>query len=369
MKKTIIIVALLLTSLMANESYWQGTIGKSKIYLKIDCNLDKKSDEQNSCSFARYFYESQLQDIVIHNVERFINDAYKLQVVHNDKVVEKFLLKYRKGRLKGTWTSKGKSLKVVLKKLELNNKYNAFETCRTKFLKFKRKRVEKLKASKRELVWIDEVHSGISLFRLGNGFSSKVRNRLNSLLDKMQKEESSSTLSCVSDGYGSEDNYSEYQVVYISSDILTMSHSAGGYCYGNAHPSFGTSFDVFDLHTGKKYELEDIIVFAKNVPKHSKGYSEEWRHYQDTIRAKKLRELAFKSAGIELKASSSNEGGYDPYDLDHWDFTHWAYEAKGIEVFLHFCEANRCYRGDSYLIPFKLLKPYKNKSFPYEFGK
>jgi len=72
---------------------------------------------------------------------------------------------------------------------------------------------------------------------------------------------------------------------------------------------------------------------------------------------------------IPLKAEKiTDQNGYDAYNLTHWDFVDWSYEKKGIRIYLDFCSASRCYRGDSFLISFKLLKPYKNKSFPYEFG-
>ena len=45
----------------------------------------------------------------------------------------------------------------------------------------------------------------------------------------------------------------------------------------------------------------------------------------------------------------------------------WSYEKDGIRFFFNFSTASRCFRGDSYLISFKLLKPYKNSDFPYAF--
>jgi hypothetical protein len=335
---------------MANESYWQGTIGKNKIYLKLDCDISKVSKDKDSCRFSRYFYESQLQDIVMKHGGEIAKNRYRLQVVHSDKIVEEFILNHNNGVLKGTWTSNAKSLKVVLKKLKLNRKYDAFETFKIKFLKFKREKVEKLKTFKKELVWIEEAHSKTSFFRLGNGFSKASRNKVNPVLDELQNEFSTGTLSCASAfsyGTGMETIYA--QRTYLSSNLIGIDIPLNYFC-GGAYPDFNIRRHLYDLHSGKKHKLEDILTIAKEPSK--------------------IRDLAFKAEGMELKAQEPSKAGrgYDPYDLEHWEFMGWAYGKKGIDFFLNFCTAERCYRGDSYFIPFEMLKPYKNKSFPYELG-
>jgi len=371
MKITIITLALfLLTPLTANESYWQGTVGKSKIYLQLNCDIMKEQKEENACRYSRYFYESDLQDIVMERGDKISKNHYRLQVIHDEKVVEEFTLTHTHGNLNGIWKSKGKSLKVVLKKLKLNDKDDAFENFRTKFLKFKREKVEKLKESKKELVWIEEMHSKTLLFRLGNGFTSESRNKLNPILDKLQKLDASTSLGCsTSYFYGTGIESLASSVGYLSDNLINFSQSISYYC-GGAHPDFGTIHYLYDLHSAKKYSLEDILVFQKNTPHNNEdGENDKWYEYIDNIRAKKLRELAFKSKNIPLKAEKVTENnGYDAYNLIHWKFVDWSYEKKGIRIYLDFCSADRCYRGDSFLISFKLLKPYKNKSFPYKFG-
>jgi len=353
MKTIMITLALfLLTPLTANVSYWQGTVGKSKIYLQLNYDITKEQKEENACRYSRYFYESQLQDIVMER-GGISKNHYRLQVVHDEKVVEEFTLTHAHGSLKGTWKSKGKSLKVVLKRLKLNDKYDAFENFRTKFLKFKRKRVEKLKESKKELVWIEELHSKTSFFRLGNGFSKTSRNSVNPTLDELQNEFSIAILTCTSSFiYGTGMEKIKAERTYLSSNLIGFEFFLNYFC-GGPYPDFNTRRHLYDLHTGKRYKLEDILTIANNP--------------------EKLRELAFKADGLELKAQESSKNdlknvGYDPYDLEHWESIGWQYGKKGINIFLKFRTYERCYRGDSFFIPFSLLKPYKNKSFPYEFG-
>jgi len=341
------------TSLLENENYWQGTIGKSKIYLELNCDISKATEDKDSCRFSRYFYETQLQDIVMEHGGAIAPNRYRLQVVHKDNVVEEFVLNHSNGVLKGTWESKGKSLKVVLKKLKLTQEYDAFETFRAKFLKFKREKVEKLKSSKKELVWIEELHSKTSFFRLGNGFSKASRNRVNPVFDELQNEFSTATLGCASAwNYGTGMETIHASPTYISSNLIGLDIYLNYFC-GGAYPDFNTRRHLYDLHSGKRYKLEDILTIAKQPSK--------------------IRELAFKAAGRELKAQEPSKDelqneGYDPYDLQYWEYVGWEYGKKGIDFFLNFSTPERCYRGDSYFIPFKMLKPYKNRLFPYAFG-
>jgi len=366
MKKALILITLL-TKLLTADTMWQGTIGKSKIYLSLPCDPSVKNDKKCSTAskyffYGHYFYASSLQNIILSKVFVTKNNlAYKIQVINQGKIEEEFDLTYKNQQFKGFWSHNGKKLLVKLKKIK-----KIEDEIKEKHLAFKRLKVEKIKSLKKELVWIEEKHTNLKMFRLGNGFNAKVRNKLNPLFDKMQTEEALAILGCSDGAYNRGMSANDYQVVYLSNDILSLSHSASWYCDGLAHPSFGTSYKVFDLHSGKKYELEDLVTFAKKVPKKSDEYNEKWYHYTDVIRAKKLRELAFKAQNKPLKAMPSPDT-YDPYDLTHWSSEDWVYTSKGIEIFLNFCEADRCFRGDSFLIPFSLLAPYKNKAFPYEF--
>lgn len=354
------------SKLLIATTIWQGTIGKSKIYISLPCDplgmKDEKCVKSSYLTNGHYFYASSLQNIDFSEmIVSLDNREYKLKVIHQAKLKETFTLEYKNRQFKGFWSHKGKKLAVNLKKIEETE-----DKIKEKLIVFKRDKVEKINNLKKELVWIKEEHTGLKLFRLGNGFSLKARKKLNPLLDKMQTEDALGILWCSNGAYGTGNEFSDYEVVYVSNDILTLSHSSGGFCEGNAHPSFGTAYYVFDLHSGKKYELEDIVYFSKELPIHPKDYSEKWYDYVDVIRAKKLRELAFTAKNMPLKAMPSNDT-YDPYDLTYWGLISWAYRAKGIEIFLNFCEADRCYRGDSFLIPFELLAPYKNKKFPYKF--
>lgn len=377
--KTLVWGLLLFSTLNANDTIWQGTIGKSKIYMYLPCEPAKEYDEKkNDCGYGEYFYVSQLQSIKMETAlspsEKY---AVRLQVLHSmeeDATSEEaFSLNYKNGMLVGRWESKkSKALTVKLQRYKIKKPSQYLEEdyyrIREKYMEFKRGKVEKFAPQKKELVWIKETKSGVDMFRLGNGFSAKSRKKLNPIFDASHTADSIAYLTCSSRwDYGSGMEALSNEVTYLSTDLLGYSNFMSYFC-GGAHPDFGTSYLLYDLHNGKRYRLEDIVVFSKNMPKHTEKYSRDWSNYANGIQAETLRALAFKAAGMKLKAQKQSDDMYDPYALSHWQYMDWSYEKKGIRFFLNFCTAARCFRGDSYLIPFKLLAPYKNKNFPYKFG-
>ena len=373
--KFLILLGFFLMPMFAQTNIWHGHIGKSEIYFYLPCDVTKKIAKENSCGYGTYFYRKSLQDIKLEEALPATKKyKFNLQVKHsledNAEAEELFELNYKNGQLIGYWRQKGKVLAVKLKPFNSDKKDDEeerFREVRSSFLKFKRGKVQKFSRLKKELVWIEEEHTKSTMFRLGNGFSSRIRNKLNPLLDKSQEQNALFELTCTSRwAYGSGVESLVNEVTYLSKDLLGYSTFSSYFC-GGAHPDFGTTHYLVDLHTGKYYTLDDIVKFQQNVPKDTDNNWEERNKYNELV-ARKLRELAFKAEGMELKENQKlEEDSYDPYQLSHWEYMDWSYEKDGIRFFLDFCSAARCYRGDSYLIPFKLLESYKNPDFPYAF--
>lgn len=376
MKFFIIFCSFFLQFSYAQTHIWDGYIGKSKIYFYLPCDVDKKISENNECSRGRYFYRTSLQDIqlddTLPSTEAY---TYNLQVKHNlaqNTIPEElFELNYQKGELVGYWVHGVKHLKVKLKPLQTAEKEEEesdfFSTIRRKFLQYKRDRIETITSTNKEFVWIKELHSKTDMFRLGNGFSTKIRKQINPLLDKVQEEDSIFTLTCTDIGsYGTAVDIIENKITYLSKDLLEYSHFSYYLC--GAYPDFYTDYFLIDLHSAKHYMLEDILTFQKNIPPNDEKHFEAREMYEILV-AKKLRALAFKVKGMKLEPNKERAKetniGYEPYELDHWKNMSFSYEKNGIRFFLNFSTYNRCFRGDNYLIPFSLLKKYKNKSFPY----
>ena len=373
--KLLILLGFFSVPMFAQTNIWHGYIGKSEIYCYLPCDVTKKIDKDNSCGYGSYFYRKFLQDIKLEEaLPPTKNYKFNLQVKHslddNADAEEFFELNYKKGKLIGYWSQIGKKLSLKLTPYSSKSKNDdaeeVFTSLRREFLKFKRGKVQKFPKRKKELVWIEEEHTQSTMFRLGNGFSSSIRKKLNPVLDKSQEQDALFELTCGSRwSYGSGVESLVNEITYLSKDLLGYSNFSSYFC-GGAHPDFGTTHYLVDLHTGKYYALSDIVKFQQNVPKSTDNWEERTK-YSELV-ARKLRELAFKAEGMELKENEKlEEDGYDPYQLSHWEYMDWSYEKDGIRFFLDFCTAARCFRGDSYLIPFKLLSPYKNLDFSYAF--
>jgi hypothetical protein len=123
--------------------YLEGTIAKSKIYMKIEVY---KSDNETSVN-AVYFYQNSLKDIPLES--SLTNDTYTLFFKPNDVTTEKFYLKKSvNNHFEGSWYNEtGKQFTVQLQPVDFSNykfkldKYYADEKLnlvKCKFLEFKK---------------------------------------------------------------------------------------------------------------------------------------------------------------------------------------------------------------------------------------
>ena len=333
---------MLISTLFLNaETLWKGTIGKSPIFMQLMCNEKTLKKEPKKCYFESYFYLSSLQNITLDGKYDDQKKQFDLEVGTYNKIHEKFTLKYKNGKFKGTWSKGAKTLNVFLTPYK---KAKSINEIKIDLLKFKREKVEKL-SHKKELVWIEEKFSKNLFFRLGNGFSKKSREAVNPLLDDLQKEYASGDLGCFNAwAYGSGmDAPSSPHLQYLSNQLLGFYVSVSYDC-GGVHPDFFTARYTVDMATGKVYKLADILTIAGD--------------------AEKIRALAFAEAGLKLEPNKKEEKeSYDPYRLSHWKYLNWDITKTGIRFYLDFCSAARCFRGDYYEVSFKRLKPYLSKEF------
>jgi len=371
--KYITLILVLCLSLEAKDTIWHGHIGKSEVYMVLPCDPNDKKTKKDDCNYGRYFYRSKLLDIELNeSLPSTQEHSYRLQVKHsfdnNHTSEELFELNYENKQLIGTWKNKSNILPILLKPYTVTFNCDYIDECfnaiKKKFLTYSRGKTQKFPKLKKELVWIHEKNSNVSMFRLGNGFSSNIRNILNPIFDTHHTNDAITYLTCTSRwNYGSGMEVLDNDITYLSKDLIAYSQSLSYFC-GGAYPDFYTHHTLYDLHTGKKYKLEDIVVFSDHMPKNTNDNSDVWENYVNNLQAKKLRELGFKTKGIDLKPQGEKDT-YDPYIIEYWQYMDWSYEKEGIRFFLSFHGAERCFRGDNYFIPFSRLKKYKNKSFPY----
>lgn len=372
--KKIILCFFLFQSLFAfcqnDEFYLEGTIAKSKIYMRIYV-YGSPNEEPNTTS--HYFYQNSLKDINLKGTQR--NNVFTLVFKHQDTIFEKFVLKkIGNTNFKGTWSDrKGKSFPVKLSPINFSNYKSTLvedyygdeklNLIKYKFLEFKKQKTTVYK--NKEIVWYTEKHCNAPFFRLGDAFSEKSKNTVNPVLEKIHIENAIWQLNCSSDWYynmGKNISF-ETNFTFLNNNLLGFKTSSDWYC-GGAYPDNGTTGYLIDLNTGKNYEIDDIIAFDKSVTTEKESGFNNFVKYRETYFAPKLYAI-INSDQHFVKPKENDEDTCDMTDLDKWwgDIT-WIYTEKGIEFtpsFPHVIKA--C--TETFLVPFEKLKKYKNPKFKY----
>lgn len=348
--------------------YLQGTIGNYPIAMRISCY------EDTNCSDTRYYYKKVLKDIVLEGTKKGNHFILSTSKYNKEATLETFDLQQQADKsFSGTWISGGKKLPVKLSPIKIaaiNNPYKSvkgvtkdqlsdpYEYLRLSSLNFIRDSVTKYKG--KELVWLHEKGSDVVFFRLGNGFSPLQLQKINPRLDAVHIENAMNELSCSSPWGGSIDF--SIDVNYLDDHLLGFNVFASWSC-GGAHPDFGGTGYLLELNTGKQFDIDDILAFDASVTTEDRSGFDKYNKYRSDFFAPKLMALMIKVHGFEKPKS---EEDCDYTDSEIWDFPSWQFTEKGIEFTPIFARVMRACE-DSYLIPFDLLKPYKNPEFPYNF--
>jgi hypothetical protein len=322
---------------------------------------------------AIYFYKSSLKDINLEGTRKKESFDFAFTDINNDdKILEKFeLTRYGNDSFKGTWTNKeGKKLPVVLnpidfskypteKMQELDNKIDAVKL---NLMEFKQDSVSTFKG--KEFIWYSEKHCSSPLFRLGNNFSDKCKSIVNPILTKIHIRNTLSQLDCSSRFEYSQGSGIEYSIDinFLNSNLLGFHITSSWFC-GGAHPDFGGEGYLMDLNNGKRYGLDEIIVFDKSATTEEKNGFDKFSEYRSNFLAPKLLALINETEHFE-RPSEEDEDNCDYTDLDVWDFPSWNFTEKGIEFTPYFPRVNRSCEN-SFLVTFEKLAKYKNKEFPY----
>ncbi|TDO78002.1 hypothetical protein EV143_103243 [Flavobacterium chryseum] len=345
--------------------YLEGTLGKSKIYMKIEVY----KDNQETSLTATYFYQNSLKDIQLKGAK---NDSYTFYFKPNDVITEKFYLKKdTKDQFQGLWyNSAGKQFPVQLQPIDFSNyksnldgRYadDKLNLVKCKFLEFKKQKTTSYK--NKEFVWYSEKHCESDFFRLGNNFSDKNKAVINPILEKIHIENTLDQLNCTSsfeysEGKGIEGNST---INFLNQNLLGFQISNAWDC-GGAHPDFGSSSYLIDLNNGKNYEIDDILAFDKSVTTEKGSDFSSFSKYRSTFFAPKL--LAVLNS-VEYFVKPKDES--DPCDYtneEYWDFPSWNFTEQGIEFTPIFARVERSCE-EPFLAPFEKLKKYKNPKFPY----
>lgn len=367
-KKTFIFLCIFYCafSFCQNQTYYlEGTLAKSKIYMKIDVY---KSNGETDLD-AVYFYQNSLKDIKLEGKFKDANN-FTFYFKPGDAVSEKFYLKKSNNNFDGFWyDAKEKQLPVHLVPVNFANyKSNLklqFEDDKLNFVKFKFLEFKKIKTTtynNKEFIWYSEKHCDSDFFRLGSNFSDQNKNTVNPILEEIHVQKTLIQLSCsssfeYSNGKGVETTAT---INFLNTNLLGFETFDSWDC-GGAHPDFGSSGFLIDLNNGKEYEIDDILAFDKSVTGDQKNNFSAFSKYRSDYFAPKLLELI---TSIEHFKKPDTEDDCDYTDIENWDFISWSYTEKGITFTPYFPRVNRACE-EPFLVPFEKLKKYKNPKFPY----
>lgn len=374
--KKIILLFFIFQSTLAfcqnDEYYLEGTLGKSKIYMRL-YEYGSPNEEPNTT--AIYFYQNSLKDINLEGTKK--NNNLTLLFQHQDTIHEKFVLKkVGTATFEGTWSDvKGKSFPVKLSPIDFSNYKSALledyygdeklNLIKYSLLEFKKQKTTVYK--NKEIVWYTEKHCNASFFRLGDTFSKKSKNLVNPLLENIQIKNAIWQLGCSSDWYYNtgENVYFDTEFTFLNSNLLGFKIASEWYC-GGAYPDSATTGYLIDLNTGKNYEIDEIIAFDKSVTTEKESNFDSFVKYRQEYFAPKLFAI-INSEQHFVKPKETDEESCDLTNLDWWwGDINWIYTEKGIEFTPSFPHAGRACQ-ETYLVPFEKLKKYKNPKFPYQF--
>ncbi|MBZ4036081.1 hypothetical protein K6T82_15015 [Flavobacterium sp. 17A] len=368
-KNKFLIILFLLYSTFAfcqDQTYYlEGTLGKSKIFMKIQ--IFKYDDRTNVNTV--YFYQNSLKDIQLEG--KLNSNNFTLYFKPNDVVTEKFYLKKSaNNNFDGFWyDAKEKQLPVHLtpinfanykSNLKLQSQEDKLNFVKFKFLEFKKTKTTTY--NNKEFVWYAEKHCDSEFFRLGGNFSEKNKNAVNPVLDEIHIQKTLIQLNCssrfqYSEGKGIETTAT---INFLNNNLLGFETTDSWDC-GGAHPDFGSSGFLVDLNNGKEYEIDDILAFDKSVTGDKKDNFTAFSKYRNDFFAPKLLELI---TSIEHFKKPATDDDCDYTNVEYWDFVSWSFTEKGITFTPYFPRYNRACE-EPFLVPFEKLTKYKNPKFLY----
>ncbi len=349
------------------DYYLQGTIGNYPIAMRISCFDDSSCD-------TRYYYKKVLKDIVLDGTKKGNHVVLSTSKYNETAVRETFDLQLQADQsFTGTWISGSKKLPVKLSPIEvatIKNPYRSvkevsdeedsdpYSYLRSSLLSFVRDSVSKYK--NKELVWFHEKGSGVSFFRLGNGFSPVQLQKINPILDTLHIENAMNELSC-SGPWGGGIEFT-IDVKYLDNNLIGFYVFASWSC-GGAHPDFGGSGYLLELHTGRRFDIDDILAFDASATTEEQSGFDKYSAYHNDFFAPGLTALMIKEHGFE---AAKTDEDCDYTDPEIWKYPSWQFTETGIEFTPFFARAMRACE-DPYPLPFSLLKQYKNPGFRMRF--
>lgn len=342
----------------------EGTIGKYPVVMKLSKEL------------PGYFYTSTRREIelefsseknntVILRKTGYDNGASK-EIVH-----ETFILKRTGNEWKGTWQTKNKQLPVLLKpvdtvKYDFNsiphiNYYfddaidRIYHKTRLSHLTFVKDSLTR--SGIYQLQWMHEKLTGITGFRVVNGYAQPILDRVNTVLTKKQLEDVLGYLTC----NGLKDDF-DYQQAdwqpFLSPEFISVQAYTSSFC-GGAHPNYSNTSFTIDIRKGKEVEdIDELFWFTGSKPIAKDSGIRD--HYLEE-RSRAIVLLITRLYPAEMKKPSS-EDSCDYSDPERWKYPYWFLTDKGLYITPSFTHAEHsCENPEFTWIPYSVLAEHKSR--------
>lgn len=366
-KWSLLLVSLLTSQVQAAPLLLQGTIGQAAVVMELDISADGQVD-------GRYFYRKYHSDIALRGQRQHDGSVRLGEDLSYDEQRSDLILREQGQAWQGQWQGPNakRSLPVVLKPLLPAQLASSRDPALQPFRQsspydYERMATMRLVAGKQQhfqgytLQWWREPVSGISFFRLQDGFDATTLQRLNLQLAQRQWQSVANYFACQVGGSRSAAGSDFEQTVtpeLINHQLLSVSMFTSYYC-GGAHPDFGDNPLNLDVATGRELQLEDLLWLGKGKPRlarQTNGDRVDYQYEEKVLAPWLQRQFA------RLHPDEFKSGGDDRCDYNTpwvWQFVSWYATPKGLYLGPSFERASRnCEYPDWSVLPWSLVKQH-----------
>ncbi len=339
---------------------FSGNIGKYPIYLEF--TIDGASVE------GYYFYKNKLIDISLSGSHKSGLITLTSKDVYGEYAEdpEVFKFKWPNKLIEGTWTYKGKTSSLKLTPLTAketsspkcanpywltqNNTDNPLT--RVKIGLFKLQETDSVRMINQiRIRQFQEIHTGITLFRIDSGLVTSQQDDANQYLEYLQIAEYLEALSCASYNQGEVDFIYSVSDITLSNDLMCFSVFKTCFC-GGAHPNEENYGFNYNLSKKEKITSSDFILPGKEEAFNNRVYN-----YLANVNSELFDEN-------ERAASSSvyTDCGYHNKELWQISYCDFVLTSEGVELLPSFPHAAAyCMNPEWSVIPYSewkdLIKP------------
>jgi len=348
-----------------------GQVGKAAVVMELNIQPDGAVD-------GRYFYRQHHVDIPLAGQKRedgsvLLCEGELNEAELRDHGCDGFELKpLGKGSWQGNWRGgrQGKTIAVQLEPLVLPAdaakpgrlaSNSGYELARRADMSLRKGKSERVQGH--TLQWWSEPVSGISLFRVQDGYPAEALERINAVLTERHWQEVGAALSCLV-RQGQRGEYQVQAKPRLLSPKLFSTSVMISYDCGGAHPDFGDSPINLDVESGRLLQLEDLLWLGRGKPQLARNANGDRVNfdYEDNVLAPWLARTMAQRYPRESRPSAEADCNYR--DKSVWRFPSWYLMPKGLYLGPSFPRVERaCEYPDWSVLPWSVLRQHPGAGF------